>query len=608
MPDSQNFSITLLPTSVVWGKVGRVKYLRAKLVPHSRYILALIAGLLLTAAFPNIDIAGAAWLAPGLMVAVALGTSGGESFRLGYVAALTHYLTMLYWLLLIPYRWHGIPLGPGVGWLALSGVLALFPAIWVWLVSPVYAPTLRGPHPRGGPTPEATSRSLAADSFFQAALAADEFQPLRGVLARSWIQRTLWALNGAAIWVAFEMGIARILGGFPWDLLGVSQHRLVPLIQVASYTGVYGLSFLVVWLSLSLLSAVLMLIRRPTGRSVWVVETFVPVLTAAILFNLGLRHLREEPPEARVLKAALVQPSIPQTLIWNPANDEQRFAQLLQLTEKALASPADLVVWPEAALPKMLRYDTNTFETITGMARKHHVWMIVGSDDAQPRPGSSNPEDAEFFNSSFLISPQGELVAGYAKRDLVIFGEYIPLQDWLPFVKYFTPIQGGYTPGTHPVEFNLENLHVQTSVLICFEDVFPQLARSDMRPQTDFLVNITNDGWFDEGAAQWQHGMTALFRAVENGVPLLRCSNNGLTCWIDGDGRLRDVFRDERGTIYGSGFLRIEVPVPPPDAPHPLTFYTLHGDWFGWSCVGVGALALIRRVVERVRARRAGRA
>jgi apolipoprotein N-acyltransferase len=146
------------------------------------------------------------------------------------------------------------------------------------------------------------------------------------------------------------------------------------------------------------------------------------------------------------------------------------------------------------------------------------------------------------------------------------------------------------------VPFRLRDLQVETSVLICFEDIFPHLARKDMRPETDFLVNITNDGWFGEGAAQWQQGISGLFRAVENGVPLIRCANSGLTCWIDAQGRLREVFRDERGTIYGPGYLTVEVPIRLPDAPRPLTFYTRNGDLFGWLCVAVGSVALLMRL------------
>ena len=173
----------------------------------------------------------------------------------------------------------------------------------------------------------------------------------------------------------------------------------------------------------------------------------------------------------------------------------------------------------------------------------------------------------------------------------------------LPFVKWFTPIEGGFTPGDRPVPFEVENPKVTTSVLICFEDVFPHLARQYAEDDTDFLVNLTNNGWFGESAAQWQHAAGALFRAIENGLPLIRCSNNGLTGWVDLHGRLRQVFRDDHGTIYGPGFLSTEIPLPALGAKRTLTFYNRHGDWFGWACVGLAGLMLTRRMFRSLLAR-----
>lgn len=549
----------------------------------SRYVLAAAAGLLLTAAFPKLDVAGAAWLAPGLMVGVALGTNGWERFRIGYVAGLSHYLSMLYWLLLIPYRWHGIPVAPAVGWLALSGFLSLFSGAWVWLVANV----------RGARSSATSNTSIvpARPKFFELVRSADQSH-LAGVLAKRWLCRTGWAIGAAASWVAIEMCLARIFGGFPWDLLGVSQYNLTPLLQISTLTAIYGVSFLVVWVSVSLLSAGLMLIRRPAGRSVWVGETALPVLVVAVLFNTGLRQIRNAPEPSRTVKVALVQPSIPQTLIWNSENDEARFQDLLELTEKALREPADLVIWPEASVPKMLRYDTNTLAAVSSIAQRHHVWLIVGSDDAEPKLHAANPDDADFFNSSFLISPDGEIRQRYVKRNLVIFGEYLPLQNWLPFLKYFTPIQGGFTPGTRSVAFNLRTLQLETAVLICFEDIFPQLARTDVDAGTDFLVNITNDGWFGDSAAQWQHARSSVVRAIENRVPLVRCSNNGLTCWIDDYGRMREILHDNSGSVYGPGYLLARVELPSKQPNHHLTFYTQHGDWFGWGCVSLTLVIL----------------
>src|SRR5437762_1264973 len=117
--------------------------------------------------------------------------------------------------------------------------------------------------------------------------------------------------------------------------------------------------------------------------------------------------------------------------------------------------------------------------------------MIIGADDMEPRANPSNPDDADYFNSSFLISPEGKLVNRYRKRSLVIFGEYIPLERWLPFMKFLSPIPGGFTPGDRAVPFHLTDRHVKASVLICFEDIFPHLAREYAAEDIDFLVNLT---------------------------------------------------------------------------------------------------------------------
>ncbi|MBC8094703.1 MAG: apolipoprotein N-acyltransferase [Akkermansiaceae bacterium] len=560
---------------------------------RSRYPLAIFAGFLLACAFPKIGIAGFGWIAPGLMLATALGTSGKQSFRLGYVAGLAHFLTSLYWLLCIPVR--GFPI---LGWIALSAFLALYPAIWVWLAVKVSGVSFPLPGKAGRLKPLGLASVLGS---------------------QSWSQRTLWALACAALWVAWEMIIARFLGGFPWNLLGASQYRIVPLIQIAAVTGVYGVSFLLVWTSVSLLNAIAALVQRPQMRSVWVKEMALPMLTVAVSFALGFHQLQPTAPSARELKIALVQPSIPQTMIWDESGEMERFAKLMSLSQAALTNQPDLLIWPEAAIPKMLRYNAAVQEPILHLARSNKVWMIVGSDDGEPRNNPDNPDDADYYNSSFLISPAGEIVSGYRKRNLVIFGEYIPLVRWLPFIAKFTPVTGSFTPGDKAVPFVLDRrspdqpgpaevanhadsengappatARVKTSVLICYEDNFPHLVREYVEEDTDFLVNITNNGWFGESAAQWQHAANAILRAIENGLPLVRCSNNGLTCWVDAQGRIREVFRDSAGTIYGAGFMTAQVPLLEPGEKRPPTFYRRHGDWFGWSCLGFAVLAVWR--------------
>jgi apolipoprotein N-acyltransferase len=548
---------------------------------RSRFPLAIVAGLLLASAFPDIGIAGFAWIAPGLILATALGRPGAAPFKIGYVAGLAHYLASLYWLLNIPVT--GFPI---LGWIALALFLALFPATWVWLSLKV-----------SGVRCQASGEHWAV--------------VLREISALSWSERMSWALRSAAIWVALEMLLARIFGGFPWNLLGDSQYKIVPLIQFASFTGVYGVSFLVVWTSVSFLCAASSILGKPNQRSPWMAEIILPFTVVILVFLHGFHQLAQPVANSRDIKVALVQPGIPQTLIWNPTNDVVRFRDLLRLSEDAMTNQPDVVVWPEAALPDEPGFGA----AISDLAHDHRTWMIIGADDAEATPTATN-----YFNASFLINPDGKLANSYHKRGLVIFGEYIPLVKWLPFIKWFTPITGSYTAGDHPVQFKLERRsptrpdsdlnqskaepraldQFQTSVLICFEDVFPHLARKSVQPDTDFLVNITNDGWFGEGAAQWQQAAAATFRTVENGVPLIRCANTGITCWIDAHGRWMQNFTDSKGGVYGVGFMIATVPLP---GKHPQTFYNLHGDWFGWACVGFTGLMLFslrfRRTVPK---------
>ncbi|MGN6385961.1 MAG: nitrilase-related carbon-nitrogen hydrolase, partial [Verrucomicrobiota bacterium] len=141
---------------------------------------------------------------------------------------------------------------------------------------------------------------------------------------------------------------------------------------------------------------------------------------------------------------------------------------------------------------------------------------------------------------------------------------------------------------------HLDSPGITVSVLICFEDTFPHIAREYVNEDTDFLVNLTNNGWFGESAAQWQHAATAAFRAIENRVPLVRCANNGLTCWVDEIGRLHNVYYPGTTDIYGAGFKTVLIPVLTPGEKRVLSFYTRHGDLFGWGCVILSILEFLR--------------
>jgi apolipoprotein N-acyltransferase len=290
--------------------------------------------------------------------------------------------------------------------------------------------------------------------------------------------------------------------------------------------------------------------------------------------------------------SVLIQPSFPQTLLWDTTQDEALFQSLLKLSESALAPPTNsapgadavasladkpsLLVWPEGALSVLT---TNHADAITKLLAQHHVWLAASVQDSE----TSTHGTEEDYNSSLLFTPDGMIEGIYHKRRLVILGEYVP--KWLSILKWMTPMDGELTPGTDAVQFKTSHPDCQFSVLICFEDTFPQEARAHVTTDTDFLLNLTNDGWFGDGAQPWQHAANAVFRAVENGVPLVRCTNNGLTCWVDAQGRLREIFSDA-GNVYAPGFLSARIPLRPA-GDQSRTFYNQHGDWFGWSCCGM---------------------
>lgn len=532
---------------------------------RSGYLVAIFAGLLLSTAFPKLSFAGFAWIAPALMLFAAYGKSGADAFRAGYVSGLAFWIPSLYWLCYNPYG-----LFPILGWLALSAYLALFFAAWVWLV---------------------------ANFKFASS---------------TWSGRVLWTIGGAAVWVALEMLRARLLGGFPWIFLGVSQYQLVPLIQIASITGVYGVSFLVAWFSLSLYCAAWMIYRNPARRHVWQAEIVLPMLVVICCFVGGFFALSRGIATPDFLRVTLVQPSIPQTAIWNPAVDANFFQDFLAQNEMALTNPADLLIWPESAVPEM---SVENVDQISALAQAHHVWLILNGEDMITSPGETN-----YYNAAFLVNPHGQLTSTYHKQKLVMFGEYIPFVRWLPFLEWFDSIGTGWTPGNRAVTFSITGLNAptgeatniiyvgapdnsrheaKTSTLICFEDTFATVSRKAARDNLDFFVNLTNDGWFGHSSEQWQHMASAVFRAVENGIPLLRCANNGITCYIDGHGRIEDLFRDAHGSEYGKGVLNVKIPQLASDQKSAPTFYNQHGDAFGWGCVIMTVMIIVRRMMAR---------
>jgi len=552
----------------------------ARILDRHRLGIAFLVGMGLGLSFLHFGFFWLAWLVPGLLLVLGAGQPGRRVFRVGFYAGLGSWMVSLYWLLLIPMKVHAV-----AAWFTLSVYLGLFYGGWCWVC-------------------------------WRCAPSAN------GQVYQGWRRRALWALFCGVAWTAMEFTVARFWWGFPWNPLGSSQYKLLPLIQIASVTGVGGISLMVVWVSVAFWNAVSArwpvgvvagangsgtrpadspsprfsprgkgktARRKPTNLAL---ELGLPLAALAGVLVFGYVRLAAPGSPAGHLKIALVQPAIPQSIIWDANERTNRLNKLCELSLAAFAQHPDLLVWPEAALPpNVLGRTRDTQELITALVRTGGVWMVFGGVDTAPR---RDPEGGEYsFNTAFFVDPAGDLIARYFKRHLVVFGEYMPAVRWLPFLKYIRQTGGGLEAGRRPVAFQMNRPRARMGPLICYEDVFPRESREAVDADTDFLLNLTNNGWFGASAAQWQHAICALFRAVENGVPLVRCTNNGLTCWIDARGRMHDVYFAGSRDIYQAGFKVVEVPLRGSLEKSHRTIFNRYGDFFGWSCAGIVVACLV---------------
>lgn len=535
-----------------------------------RVVFSFLAGVLFAVSFPKFNLPAFAWLAPGITLWLARNSSGKKVYLSGFATGLGCWLVMVYWLLLIPFRWYGL-----AAYLGQSGIGAAYMGIWCWLswkLWPGQKSDLKLNKSAGGLIQQWTAMSAQ--------------------------DRLGWPLLCAGAWVATEMMLSRILTGFP-GFLGASQFRWLTLIQISSFTGVYGVSFVICWVSVSLFAAALCLLAKPDRSRLVLLQILPPCIALGGVLAYGSHELSCVNETPRHFRIALIQPAIPQPAIWDPNEKTNRFTKLLEISKTALAEKPDLLVWPETALPEMISRNQFTQNAIVRLLHPYKTWMVLGASDFESQPDATGRTTTEWFNGAFLINPTGEMVARYHKRHLVPFGEFMPGAKLFPFLSRFRKAGAGLTSGQRPGLFETIDPAASFSVLVCYEDLFPHEVRQSQDQQTDYLLNITNDGWFGDSSAQWLHLVNALFRAVELHLPLVRCCNNGITCWIDASGKLHNVYFPDSKNVYEAGFKLIDVPLASSTSGYHPTFYRQYGDVFGWSWVVVVVALVLRQLMAR---------
>ncbi|MBU4211783.1 MAG: apolipoprotein N-acyltransferase [Verrucomicrobia bacterium] len=505
---------------------------------HTYGFAAMLSGLLLFAAFPPLEWSLLAWVALVPLLLVSASSAPRVAFRCGFLAGVVFWLLSLVWLTRVSW----------VGWFFLCLYCALFMACFTLTVSWWIA--------RKG--------------------------------LRSRLGNPLMVLSIPAVWVGWEYLRAMLFSGFPWNLLGVSQYANLRLIQTAEVGGVYLVSYLVVLVNAALALILIQYIRRQPGEPLRMhSELLVALLGIALAQLYGTMALRRLPAATDTLKVAAVQVNIPQLEKWSEVWTAAINNRLRRTSLHAIEHCApDLIVWPETVVPDFVRTSPVSQRVVADVIR-HGTSVLMGSMDFD-----DSGRAIKYFNSAFLYQPGGSAPQTYAKRHLVLFGEYIPLEQWIPFLRVLTPTEESFTPGREATVFRLGRRAF--SVLICFEDTVAGLARDCVRAGARALINQTNDAWFDPSWASRQHMAQCVFRCVENRVSAVRATNTGITCFIDRQGRIVSFLGRAEGPLPDPDYLMHAVALPPADMP--LTFYTRHGDVLALGCAAFTLTLLMAMV------------
>jgi apolipoprotein N-acyltransferase len=385
-------------------------------------------------------------------------------------------------------------------------------------------------------------------------------------------------LVAPVIWVSMEY--LRSHAGFlalPWALLGQSQYQLLPVIQMAAFTGVYGISFVIVMVN-ALLSELLLGLAAGSRSSPsrCKLRLFPYALTTLGVVTISLCYgfwALSAKPAGEGIRTCLIQGNIPQAIKWQKQYRTMNLGKYCRLTTQAAqADHPTLVVWPESAVPGPFLQDSQTTHTVFRLAQSIRTHLLLGTAQ-RPKLGKRNRVLTHRYNSVFLISPEGTITGYYHKIHLLPFAEYLPYREALPWPKRLAVHAGDFIPGQNYTIFEVNG--IKFGVAICWENIFPDLVRQFVARGAEFIVNVTNEAWFGDTAAPYQFVMMSVFRAVENRVAVARAANTGISCVIDPMGRILGIVTDRGKSLFVEGFLTRTLP-----RRQETSFYTRYGDVF----------------------------
>ena len=490
--------------------------------PGRTLVISAASGLLLAAAFPRPDLFPLAWIAlvPLLLV------MRQRPFVAGFTAGTIFFAAVLYWLNFVMITYGGLqPVFSLLAYLFLIIYLAIYFGFATWV-----------------------SCRLEA------------------------VYNLPYLFTLPPLWVALEYLRGSLLTGFPWATIGYSQQNFSLAIQSSDVTGVYGVSLVLVAVNCAIAGVV----AAPKSRLAWFGVAATIIISIS---HFGYGVWRESQPleqRSEQLHVALIQGNIDQMQKWVPENRQASIDRYLSLSVQAMESQPDLVIWPEAATPFFLQDQSELAEQVKQLPQQLDTPLLLGS----PAYRQLSSDEYQYYNSAFLLSAAGEEIGRSDKIHLVPFGEYVPFGKLLSFIDKLVVGVGDFSPGKiRPLPLNGHSL----GVLICYEAIFPQLAREYVRQGSSLLVNLTNDAWFGRSSAPYQLLAMTRFRAIENRIWIARAANTGISALISPAGKI---------TLSGPIFTPIQLSGTLGLGANP-TFYTRYGDIFAYLCLVISGLLLM---------------
>ncbi len=496
-------------------------------------ILALTSGLLLCLSFPRANLDILIWIALVPLLSTIRDKDFPNAFHVGFIAGLLYNAGLVYWIVYVVAHYGHLPLYAGISVMFLLVIyLSIYPALFC----------------------------LGVAYFLK-----------RGFRA---------VLIAPPLWTVLEYVKAHLFSGFPWEDLAYSQHGHLLLIQIADITGPYGITFLIVLVNCIVYDCMSAFFPQPWGKRKFPMsEIVVGAVLIVLVVGYGMYRidtLKDAEKNLDPVSVRIVQGNIDQSVKWTPAFQTKTLDIYRNMSVDASKKDVSLIVWPETAAPFYFQNHDELSRGVIDVTRDAGAWLLFGSPSYE-REG----DRVSFYNSAYLLSPTGCVAGRYDKVHLVPFGEYVPLQRILFFINKLVAGAGDFKPGGGIIPLAMGDNMI--GPLICYEAIFPEISREHRLQGAELLVNITNDAWYGNTSAPYQHLTIAIFRAIENRTYMIRAANTGISAIVNPTGEI--VSRTglfERKVLDGTvKFTRHH------------TLYSRYGNMFACFCIGFLLMVLL---------------